>query len=220
MSWPTASRYLVAGLALATLGLAGAVPIVFRGVSGAPEFYGAFTAAIVAAIAVVLGAYYQSELTRRRDDALLKQERITEAIDLCYWLNHASSEMEFIALILAQTRTWLTENGKTQVEMPLSQFREVVSSKFFEELLPKAKAAARLPAEISAMVSREIYSTFQAADRILLLRGASDSFRPTVDQLDKYLVVANRRCERLRDAFQAIEKWLVREGAIATGDDD
>ena len=75
-------RNLAAGAVWAGVGFAAAIPLLIWGSDKAPEFYGAFTAAIVAAIAVILGAYYQAELARRRDDAIAKQLQIAEATDL------------------------------------------------------------------------------------------------------------------------------------------
>ncbi|MEI9991866.1 MAG: hypothetical protein WDM86_17745 [Rhizomicrobium sp.] len=210
----TVLRYLFIGSTLAALCVAAAIPIALWGSDKAPEFYGAFTAAIVAAVAVVLGAYYQDELTRRRDDILRKQDATAEAIDLCFWLEHAANEVEFIANLLAKTREHLVADDASRLEMPIEQFREVMSAKFFAELLPRAKMAAHLPAEIAGTVVQAIYRTFHVADRILMLRGASNGFHPTLEQIDSYLLILDRRSKKLHEAATLIEDHLNGIGAL------
>ncbi len=186
-------RYLIIGLTAAAVCIAAAIPFALWGTGKAPEFYGAFTAAIVAAIAVVVGAFYQSDLTRRRDDALRRQDQIAEAIDLRLWLEHAADELDFIVSILDRTIRQMTSDDKFQVDMSLDQFREVISPKFSDDLLARARAATRLPPGLAGQIARTLYKTFHTADRVLLLRGASEDYRPEKDQLEKYLFVLRRR---------------------------
>ena len=98
------------------------VPFLLWGSGRAPEFFGAFTAAIVAAIAVVLGAYYQADLTRQRDNELRRQAQIAEATDLCFWLEYAANEMDFIAEALKATQNSLVKKTKTALRHPWSSF--------------------------------------------------------------------------------------------------
>jgi len=214
----TILRYFIMGSTAAALCIAATIPIVLWGYEKAPEFYGAFTAAIVAAVAVILGAYYQAELTRRRDDLLRKQQETAEAVDLCFWLEHAADEVEFIADVLAKSRERLVASDASRLEMPIGQFREVVSAKFFGDLLARAGMAARLPAEIAGIVVQTIYRTFHVADRILMLRGASDDFRPRIEQIDSYLLILNRRARQLHEAAALIEDHLNGIGALSTTD--
>src|ERR1700729_108730 len=108
-------RSLAAGAVWAAVGLAAVVPFLLWGNDKAPQFYGAFMAAIVAAIAVVLGAYYQAELTRRRDDEIARRQEIAEATDLYLWLGHAVGEMNFIVQFMQEIHDRLTRGDATYV---------------------------------------------------------------------------------------------------------
>lgn len=207
-------RYLLIGSVVAALCAATVVPIVIWGNDKTPEFYGALVTAIVAAIAVVIGAQYQADLTRKRDDALRNEERVAEAIDLCLWLEHAADELDFVISVLARTIERLALDGKSQVEMPLEQFRQVISPKFVDDLLVRARMATRLPPGLAGQVARTLYKTFHVADRVLLLRGASEHYRPSKEQLEKYLFVLRRRAGLIRSASENIEIYLVTSGAM------
>ncbi|HXC56734.1 MAG TPA: hypothetical protein VNU97_15660 [Rhizomicrobium sp.] len=207
-------RYVIIGSVTAVLGLSGAIPFLIWGSNGAPEFYGAFTAAIVAAVAVVIGTQYQAELTRKRDDALRSEDRVAEAIDLCLWLEHAADELDFVAGILERAIERLALDGKSQIEMPLEQFRQVISPKFVDDLLIRAKMATRLPPGLAGQVARTLYKTFHVADRALLLRGASELYRPNKEQVEKYLFVLRRRAGLIRRAAENVEIHLVTIGAM------
>ena len=74
-------RNIVFGFACAAIGFAAALPLVIWGSGKYPEFYGAFTAAIIAAAALIFGSFYQDSLTREREGLLLQQAKIAEAID-------------------------------------------------------------------------------------------------------------------------------------------
>ena len=208
-------RSVVIGAVISALALAAIFPIFVWGSDKAPEFYGAFMAAIVAAVAVILGAYYQAELTHRRDITLRRQERNAEAIDLCFWLEHSSQELEFIEEVLQKTRDKLVAGSKTHMEMPLDQFREIISAQFFEELLPRAKIASQLPRAFAGPITRAIYNTFRVSDRIFLLRGAVEDFHASVENIDQYLLILNRRSKQLRVAADLIQEYLVETGEMA-----
>lgn len=141
------------GLAFAAVASVVVIPLLLWGSDRAPGYFGAFTAAIVAAIAVVLGAFYQADLVRRRDEDLRRRSQIAETIDLYFWLGHASREMEFVAGLLEKMHTQLIDGNIAQVRMPVEQFREMVSAHFMEELLSRAQVASRLPFDIASPVS-------------------------------------------------------------------
>lgn len=177
-------RYLASGAVWAALGFAAVIPFLLWGSDKAPEFYGSFVAAIVAAVAVVLGAYYQAELSRRRDDEILKQTQIAQATDLFLWLEHAIGEMEFIARVLSGIRDSLANKGETSLDMPIEQYREVVSSQFMEELRDRAKTAARLSPALGIIVAPILCDTFLAIDRVYRFRGSSPSFKPSAQNVE------------------------------------
>ena len=193
--------------------MAAAVPFLLWGNEKAPEFYGAFMAAIVAAIAVVLGAHYQAELTRRRDDEIAREERIAEAMDLYLWLEHAIGELEFIGKILNEFHSRLVEHGaNNHLDLSLERYREVVSSKFMDELRDRAKAAAKLSPIIGILVAPALYDTFLAVDRVYRFRGASQDAKFDLKQIERHLVVTNARIAKLRDAQEAILIFLEENG--------
>jgi hypothetical protein len=185
-----------------------AIPILLWGSERAPEFYGAFTAAIVAAVAVVLGAYYQAFLVRRRDDELRKHEQFAEATDLCYWLDHAAVEMDFIANVLLGIGQHLSQEGQSTLDWPPDRYSEVVTSQFMNDLLARARAASRLPKEIAGPVAQVLYRSFTAIDRVHRLRGVPDAFRATADHVAKHEELARFEADRLRAARRLLEAHI------------
>jgi len=216
---PQFLRTLAAGAVWAAAGLAAAIPLFVWGSDKAPEFYGAFTAAIVAAVAVVLGAYYQAELTRRRDDQIAQQDRIAGATDLFLWLEHAIGEMNFIAKILESFRDGLSQEGK--LDMPLDQYGEVVSSQFMEELRDRAKSCARLSPVLAIMVAPALYDTFLAVDRIYRFRGIVGDAQLDRKQIERHVLVTRRRIAKLEEAQAEVGKFLSSSdmSSIALGSD-
>ncbi|HEY4943079.1 MAG TPA: hypothetical protein VII56_16740 [Rhizomicrobium sp.] len=204
-------RSAIIGITIALVLSTIALPLAVWGTKDAPAFYGAFAAAIVAAIAVIMGSYYQNALSTQREQRLQKRVQISEAVDLSFWLRHAAEEMKFISLVLKGVQDRDSSSQTSAPEVSLTQFREIVSANFFGELQKRASDAAKLPPEIAKQVSRVIYSTFTVADRILALRGAVDSFHPSFDQIGQYILIANRRSDELRAAAQIIESWLIVE---------
>jgi hypothetical protein len=205
-------RSLAAGAVWAAVGLAAVVPFLLWGNDKAPEFYGAFMAAIVAAIAVVLGAYYQAELTRRRDDALAREARIAEAMDLFLWIENAIGEMEFIGEMLNRFSKRLKEDSADKLDLSLERYREIVSSKFMEELRDRAKSASRLSPIIGVLVAPILYDTFLAADRIYRFRGASLDAKFSPEQIERHILVTSARIVKLKDAQEAIMIFLEKNG--------
>jgi hypothetical protein len=205
-------RNFATGIVWAALGVAVVLPFLFWGTEKASEFFGAFTAAIVAAIAVIAGTYYQAELTRRRDNAILERDRIAEATDLFLWLEHAIEEMEFIASVLSRFRDDLGKGVDAKLDIPTEQYREVVSAQFMGEIRDRAKMAARLSPELGLSVTPILYGTFRAVDRVYQFRGASSSFQIAHKQIEQHLLITNYRVGKLRDAQVAVGVFLAEKG--------
>ncbi len=205
-------RNLATGAVWVALGVAVVLPFLFWGTEKASEFFGAFTAAIVAAIAVIAGTYYQAELTRRRDNAILERDRVAEATDLFLWLEHAIDEMEFIASLLGRFRDNMGKSVDEKLDIPLEQYREVVSAHFMREIQDRAKTAARLSPELGLSVTPILYGTFRAVDRVYQFRGASNNFQPTREQVERHLTITGHRIEKLRDAQIAVGVFLAENG--------
>ncbi len=195
---------LVAGLALSIV----ALPIFIWGAKDAPSFYGSFAAAIVAAIAVILGSSYQHHLDSQREEHQREQDQIGIAIELSFWLRHAANEMTFVSSVLERMEEFLRSKPDEPPSLTLEQFRDIVTPHFFDELRAKARDGAKLPHELSRDVSRVIYATYTITDRILALRGAAASYRPTAEALSEYAKVTKTRAEQLVMAAQNIESWL------------
>lgn len=179
------SKFSTIALGVA-VGFAAAIAILSWGTAKAAEFYGAFTAAIVAAVAVILGAYYQAELTRQRDKEIRLEEQAASALDLLYWLEHAIAELNFIVQLLVEVGEDFRAGKLDDKELPIEQFREMVSANFMNELLVRAKETTRLPPSIAQPVTKILYRTFTTADRVYHLRGGVEPFRPGQEKIDRY----------------------------------
>ena len=208
-------RSLAAGAIWAAAGIAAMIPFFVGGSDKAPQFYGAFTAAIVAAIAVVLGAHYQAELTRRRDDEVARRVEIAEATDLFFWLEHAIGEMTFIADLLQSFHDQLGEDDV--LKMPMEQYREVASSRFMEELRERAKSAARLSPVLAVAVAPTLYKTFLAVDRVHRFRGVPDDAKVGRRTIEGQLLVSRRRIAKLEEAQAETGKFLEKSGMDLAG---
>jgi hypothetical protein len=217
----TLLQYLVASAVWVAVGIAVALPLYIWGSDKAPEFYGAFTAAIVAAIAVILGSYYQAELARKRDAALYEQERTASALDLLFWIENAADEMNFIAEILTGMRDRIAQApNDPELDMPLERFRESVSAKFMNELPARAHEASQLPAGLAEPVTRTLYQTSRTADRIWHLRGASAHYRPRLKDLQQHILVAQAREKQLRMCARSLRTYLFGTDALAYPPED
>lgn len=205
-------RYLAPGVPWASVGFILAIPLLIWGSDKAPEFYGSFTAAIVAAVAVIAGTYYQADLARRREDEIARRDRIAEALDLFVWLEHAVGEMEFIAGLLERFAEDLGDDDTLQ--MSLERYREMVSAKFMDELRDRAKSAARLSPALAGIVAPILYDTFLKVDRIYRFRGASDHAKFGRAELEKHLFITRRRIEKLEEAQDEIGKFLAEFGSM------
>ena len=203
-------RSLAAGAVWAAIALAAVIPFLLWGSDKAPEFSGAFMAAIVAAIAVVLGAYYQAELTRRRDDEIARREEIAEATDLFLWLGHTIGEMNFVLQFMRKVHDDLT-NG-TAAGVALDQYREAVSPPFMEELKDRAKTSARLSPSMGVIVAPVLYDTFLSMDRVYRFRGASLDLKFDAGLVEKHLLVTESRITALERAQAAVGDFLSEKG--------
>jgi len=211
---PQILRYLAPGVLWAFAGFIFAIPLLIWGTDKAPEFYGSFTAAIVAAVAVIAGTYYQAELARRRDDNAARQSQIAEALSLFSWLEHAIGEMKFIEELLESFRDRTGE--EEALDMPADQYREAISSRFMEELRDRAERAARLSPALAAQVAPTLYKTFLAVDRIYRFRGTPANFKIGRQIIEGQLVVARRRIETLEQAQAHVNAFLASSGAAPT----
>jgi hypothetical protein len=207
-------RSVAPSLIWVAVGIAVALPLYIWGSDKAPEFYGAFVAAIVAAVAVILGSYYQAELTRRRDDVLREQDKIACAVDLYFWMENAADEMDFIASMLDRMQDRLVSSGEEQLSMPLGQFREIVTARFMDELLARARIASRMPPSIAAPITKTLYLTFRAVDRVYHYRGAVEHYKPGQKQLEQQIFISRARADRLREACDLLGSYLVAEKAL------
>jgi len=180
----------------------------------APEFYGAFSAAFIAAAGLIFVTYFSDSLTNKRDEKLRADDRKSEAIDLCFWLEHCDHELEFVESALTRIREKLSLEGKTAVPIPLNQFKEVISSHFYGELLERAKAASRLTPEIAGLVAGDLYKTFTVVDRLFLLRQATSDYQPSVETIDQYIFVIGRRRKTLQDNARLLGEYLIQAKAL------
>jgi hypothetical protein len=184
------------------------IPVLVWGRERAPEFFGAFVAAIVAAIAVVLGAFYQASLTRQRDDEIRKQEQHANAVDLVCWLDHAVSEMEFIADLLAKMSEHLEREGKTNLDWTANRYRAVVTAEFMNEIYARAKSAARLPSPVAEAVSRSLYQSFMRVERLHWQRGIPDTFVADIAHITKHEKLVRTEADRLREAQELLSLYV------------
>lgn len=186
-----------------------AVPYLVLGSQHAPEFFGSFVAALVAAIAVIIAAYYQSTLTRQRDEEQHRREQYATAVDLCCWLDHAASELEFIADTLAGMSRRLIEDGASDLDWTQQQYREVVSAEFMCELPARAKCAALLPWSVAEPVARAIYKTFMRVERLHWRRGIPDNQTVTASHVAEHEQIVRTEAARLRAAQQALSEYTL-----------
>lgn len=200
--------------ASAALGFAAAFFFAAPGIDKAPEFFGAFAAAIIAAAALIIATFYQNDLNRRRDQDARDRDRTASAIDLCFWLNHCDYELEFIANTLAGIQEHLMAQGQTHSSLPMETFRTVISPRFFDDLIKRAKQAAELPAEIAGAITRDLYKTSTISDRIFLLNHAASDFRPSLKHIEEYIFLINLRREALQKGARAIAAYLMEAKAL------
>jgi len=196
------------GLVCAAAGAVVAIPFLVWGSGKAPEFFGAFTAAIVAAVAVVLGAYYQAALTRQRDDNIRRYEQHAQAVDLCCWLDHAVSEMEFIANLLTTMGQHLEQEGKASLDWTVERYRDVVTAEFMNEMYARAKDAAHLPFSIAEAVSRSLYQSFMRVERLHWQRGVPSTFVVNSAFIAEHEQIVRKEAERLREAQALLSSYI------------
>jgi len=210
-------RNITICVAGAALGFALAFAISFWNSDKSAEFFGAFAAAFIAAAALIFGAVTQDHLERKREDDLRQQKLIANALDLCFWLDHAGQELDVILRVLREAREELLADDKTNLEMPLNQFREAVTSHFFGDILQHAKSASQLPPALASIVTRDLYRAYTTSDRIFILRGASNTFRPSVDNLSSYIMLVESLRGKFRRSTVLVEEHLISTGAVKPG---
>jgi len=131
-------------IAIVLLGILSAcvliLPFVLWNTEKAAEFFGAFSAAIVAAISILVAAAYQADLTRKRDDALRQADLISEAKLLFLWLDSCITRLERNVYRLDAFADAVRDGKRPQVEQTFGNFR----MHFFP--IPSDEAIARLPA--------------------------------------------------------------------------
>jgi hypothetical protein len=198
---------VAAGFAIATL-------VKFQGTDNSPQFYGAFAASLVAAIALIGGAFFNDSLSRSREEETRTRDRIAGAIDLHFWMDHCAAELDFIASALARLHAKLVSENKSAVDFSLNQFKDMISSHFYDELLDRAKSASKLPPEIAGFVTSEIYKAFTTADRILGLNHASEKFLPSTQQIDQYAKLVSMQKEKLKRTNSLVGEYLIQIGAL------
>lgn len=203
--------YFVQGAAIGLLCAAAivviAVPFLVLGSQRAPEFFGAFVAALVAAVAVIIAAYYQATLTRQRDEELRRREQYAQAVDLCCWLDHAMSELEFIAGTLVGISQRLSNEGATSLDWNQQRYREVVSADFMRELPARAKSAAQLPWSVAEPVAKSLYQTFMRVERLHWRQGIPDTQAITTAHLAGHEKIVRVEVERIRAAQQLLSDY-------------
>jgi hypothetical protein len=180
----------------------------------APEFYGAFAAAIIAGATLILGTFYQETLKQEREQKREQKIRTTEAIDLCFWLQHCDGELEFIETALTRIRDRLANEKKMETSLSVDTFREIITSHFYGELLDRARSAARLPPEMAGLIADDLYKTFTTVDRVFLLRQAPEEYRLTFASIEKYIFLVSKRREKLQSDAELLESYLIGAGAL------
>ena len=126
------------------------------------------------------------------------------------WLEHAIGEMKFIAQVLEGFRDTLSKEDK--LNMPLEQYREVVSSQFMEELRDRAKSCAQLSPVLGILVAPTLYDTFLAVDRIYRFRGASGTTKFGLKEIERHFFVTKRRVTKLEKAQAEVGEFLSSNG--------
>jgi hypothetical protein len=209
-------RVLAIGAVAAAIVVAALIPFIIWGTEKAPEFYDAFTAAIVAAIAVVLGTLYQSELTRKRDETMRLQALKADFLDLYFWLRHAGSELNLMADALKLMREKSSAGEFRPEEMSLEQFRGVLSVTFFDDLRSQTRVASQLPPGLAEKVTVPLYKTFAIYDRLFRLRGVREDYSgyKKPEALEDWENLVRSLSEKLYFAAAHIQQHLEDMGAM------
>ena len=202
-------KALGALLAGAAIGFALATALTFWKSNNSPQFFGALTASLIAAAALVFGAFCNDFLARKRDEDARIRERIAAAIDLHFWLEHCAEELNFIASALERLQKRLIQGNKSTIDISIDQFKEVIASHFYNELLDRAKEASMLPPEMAGFIAAEIYKVFTTFDRLYSFKHASDKFLPSTDQVGQYAAVTISHKEKLQRASILLEQYLI-----------
>lgn len=202
---------LLAGMAL---GFAAATAVSFWGKPNSPQFYGALSASLIAAAGLIFNSIYNDFSIRRRDAEATTREKTAAAIDLHFWLDHCATELDFIASALARLHKKLTSENKPTIDFSLEQFKEMLSSHFYEELLDRAKAASKLPPEMAGFIASKIYEAHTTADRIFGMNHASERFLPPTEQVDQYAKLVYMQKDKLKHANSLLGEYLIQIRAL------
>jgi hypothetical protein len=132
------------------------IPFLVTDTEHAAEFFGAFTAAIVAAIAVILGAFYQAHLTRQRDESLRIAELIVEAKELFLWLEQSVVALSRASYRLVAFAEKIGTGTPPQVPLTYANFRVFLSPVSQEEAAARIRALAKFPIDLGLSVSSAI----------------------------------------------------------------
>ena len=124
------------------------------------------------------------------------------------------AELDFIAGALTKLHTKLVSENKIAIGISPDQFKQIISSHFYDELLERAKSASKLTPEIAAYVAGAIYNAFTSVDRILVMRQASDQFVPTNDQVLQYAEIIRAQKTKLERANSLIGEYLIYIGVL------
>jgi hypothetical protein len=214
MKWSSAVKPIGALLAGMAIGFAIATALIFKDRANSPQFFGALAASLVAAAGLVFTAFYNDFSVRHREAEARNRERIAATIDLHFWLGHCVAELDFISGALDRLYAKLASENKGTIEYPFNQFKEVLSSHFYGELLERAKSSSTLPPEIAGYVAEKLYEAYTTADRNLAMRHASPGFVPTTEHVAQYAKLISMQKERLRKANGLLGEYLIRIRAL------
>ncbi|MBV9550026.1 MAG: hypothetical protein JO256_10185 [Alphaproteobacteria bacterium] len=214
MKLNSAVKLVGALLAGAAIGFALATALIFKNTANSPQFFGALAASLVAAAGLVFTTFYNDFSVRNREFEARNREKTAAAIDLHFWLSHCVAELDFISGALDLLHLKLTSENKGAIDYHLDQFKEVLSSHFYGELLERAKSSSILPPEIAGYVAEKLYETYTTADRNLAMRHASPGFVPTTDQVAQYAKLISMQKERLQRANSLLGEYLIEIHAL------
>jgi hypothetical protein len=159
------------------------LPFAVAGTDKAAEFYGAFAAAIVAAIAVILGASYQAHLTRRRDDEVRVAELVVAAKEIFLWLDKSIFELERAYGRLDEFAARMKLGASPQFPSTYENFRVFFMPISPEEAEAKMVLLSKFPIDLALSISSAIrlLSSAYGAHNAKVLRDDTPVALPDVE---------------------------------------
>ena len=154
-AWAEQSPIVIVPVAGAAFGLA-LLPFLVAGTEKAAEFYGSFAAAIVAAIAVILGASYQAHLARKRDEELRIADLVSTATEVFLWLERCITELERAAYRLDEFAKRSEAGAASTVPMTYEYFRIHFMPIDAKDANEKLSLLSKFPIELALSVSSAI----------------------------------------------------------------